>query len=95
MKESVIEKRLVKGVKELGGKCLKMVPTYDNGIPDRLVLYGGEAIFVEVKRPGKEPRKLQVLFAEELRRNGFTVKTLDSIEQVDIFVNNLSANNFL
>ena len=95
MRESVIEKRLVKGVKELGGKCLKMVPTYDNGIPDRLVLYQGKAIFVEVKRPGEEPRKLQILFAEELRRNGFTVKTLDSIEQVDIFVSNLSANNFL
>ena len=51
--EKDIEKRLVREVKKLGGLCLKWVSPGNSGVPDRIVLMpGGKAIFVELKRPG-------------------------------------------
>ena len=53
--EKDIEKRLVREVKKLGGLCLKWVSPGNSGVPDRIVLMpGGKAIFVELKRPGAE-----------------------------------------
>lgn len=91
MKESKIEKYLVDQVKALGGKAVKMIPTYENGIPDRLVLLAGKAAFVEVKSEGKKPEPLQVAYMAELERMGFNCWVLDSMEEVDWFVQTLRA----
>ncbi len=93
MRESTIESALRKGVEALGGKCLKMVPTYNNGIPDRLVLLDGVATFVELKKAGEKPRKLQIHFAKELQAVGFRTVTLDSIEGVAAFLEEI--NDFI
>jgi hypothetical protein len=50
--EKDIEKKLGVGVKKLGGWTLKLLPTFVSGLPDRLVLYKGRAIFVELKSSG-------------------------------------------
>lgn len=89
MRESVIESYLVSQVKKIGGKAIKMIPTYENGIPDRLVLFNGKAIFVELKAPGEEPRKLQVLYARELDLAGFPVSVIDTKAGVDAFIHDL------
>lgn len=88
-KESNIERLLVKEVKALGGKAVKMIPTYEAGIPDRLVLFKGHAIFVELKREGKNPRALQSLFMKELNGMGFQTEVIDSKEKVKEFLNYL------
>jgi hypothetical protein len=93
MKETVIERYLVAQVKKAGGKALKMVPTYDNGIPDRLVLLHGKTIFVELKAPGEEPRKLQALFLDELRRGGYDARVIDTKKQVDDFIKEIQNTN--
>ncbi len=80
MRESYIEKRFVKMCKEKGMKAIKMIPTYENGIPDRQVLYKGKSGFAELKAPGKHPDPLQVVYADNLRRAGFFVASVDSIE---------------
>jgi hypothetical protein len=52
------------------------------GWPDYLVLPGGgRVIFVEMKRPGEEPTKLQRHRHEELERKGYIVLVARSPEE--------------
>ena len=84
MREKEVEKKLVDEVKKRGGLCLKFVSPGFNGVPDRLLLLNkGKLSFVEVKRPGKKPRKLQVHCHNLLRRLGFQVFVLDDVSQIE------------
>jgi len=89
MKESPIERYLVAQVKKIGGKAIKLLPTYENGMPDRQVLYEGRSVFVELKATGKKPRALQVAFSKELAKVGFEVVVIDSKQGVDALVSGL------
>lgn len=89
MKESTLEKYLTKKVKDIGGKAVKMVPTFENGIPDRQVLYKGRTIFVELKKEGGKPAKLQVAFMKELNKHGFETRVIDTKEQVNQLISDL------
>ena len=84
MNEKIIERKLVKTVKNMGGICTKFIsPGYD-GVPDRIVLFpGGRIAFVEVKSPGKTLRPLQVRRKRQLELLGFKVYVLDAAEQID------------
>jgi hypothetical protein len=86
MKESKIEKYLVDQVKALGGKAIKMIPTYENGIPDRLVLLYGKSYFIELKKEGENPDPLQVAYMNELERMGFRCFVIDNKPDIDIFL---------
>lgn len=87
MRESTIEAYLRDRVKELGGKAYKFVSPGNDGVPDRLVcLPGGHVTFVELKAPGKESTRLQILQQEKLRSLGFVVEVIDSKENVDYFL---------
>lgn len=90
MEESRIEKYFKKQVEKIGGKAYKWNPTGVIGVPDRMVLLpGGKVVFVELKAPGKKLRKIQEYRAEELRRLGFQVECLDTIEKVGLFFKNM------
>ena len=89
IRESGIEKRLKKEVEKIGGKALKFVSPGTIGIPDRIVLYKGGTIFVELKSPGKKLRAMQEYRAKELRALGFRVEMIDTVAKVDSFVNEL------
>ena len=79
MREKTVEQRLVETVKENGGICPKFTSPGFDGMPDRLVLLPeGRMAFVEVKAPGKKPRKLQTARHRLLRRLGFKVYVLDN-----------------
>ena len=83
MKEKAIEKKLVQAVKAAAGIAPKLVSPGFDGMPDRIVLLpSGHIGFVEVKAPGEKPRPLQLARHEMLRRLGFQVYLLDSIEQI-------------
>ena len=78
--ESDIEKRLVAGVENLGGVCLKFG---QDGWPDRLVvLPQGRLIWVELKRPDGELATLQKWRIKTLRRLGQEVENPWTMEQV-------------
>lgn len=83
MREKEIERKLVQAVKQSGGICPKWVSLGTDGMPDRIVLLPhGKIGFVEVKRPGEEPRPLQKSRHGLLRRLGFQVFVLDKPEQI-------------
>lgn len=90
MREKEIEERLRKVVKKSGGIALKFMSPGFSGVPDRLVLMpGGQAIFVELKAPGKKARPLQMARHEMLRGLGFPVYVIDSMEGIEVFCNEI------
>lgn len=83
MREREIERKLVTVVKSCGGICPKFVSPGFDGMPDRVVLLPhGKIGFVEVKRPGEQPRPLQTARHRILRKLGFLVFVLDREEQI-------------
>ena len=84
MNEKIIERKLIKAAKNMGGLALKFIsPGYD-GVPDRIVLFpGGRIAFVEVKAPGKTLRPLQVRRKRQLESLGFKVYVLDDPGQIE------------
>lgn len=90
MKESekLLERKLVKNIKDVGGWCLKLPAIHHAGIPDRLCLFpGGEVVFVEVKTTNEKPKKLQLAIHRKLRKLGFTVLVIDKSTQIEDLVN--------
>ena len=90
MKETEIEKKLVRKVKAKGGIAPKFVSPSYAGMPDRLVLLpGGVFAFAELKAPGMKPRPLQVARHRMLRSLGFKVYVIDGTEQIEEVLNGL------
>lgn len=91
MRESTIEARLVKRVKELGGEVRKVQWVGRLGAPDRLVMLPGKPIvFVELKRQGglatfpKDAHERQQLREHaRMRAMGQRVVVIDSIEGIE------------
>lgn len=83
MRERTVEKTLVDRVKAKGGEVRKLRWVGRNGAPDRLVMLPGRLIFVELKAPGKKPRKNQEREHERLRRAGLEVAVVDSLVKVE------------
>ena len=84
MHERIIETKLTRAAKAMGGLALKFIsPGYD-GVPDRIVLFpGGRIAFVEVKAPGMTLRPLQVQRKRQLELLGFKVYVLDDPGQIE------------
>ena len=84
MNEKIIEKKLVKTVKNMGGMALKFISPGMDGVPDRIVLFpGGRMGFVELKAPRKKLRPLQMRRMAQICRLGFMVYVVDGQEQID------------
>ena len=80
-REKLIEQKLVKAVIARGGISPKFISPGFVGMPDRLVLMpGGKLFFAELKAPGKKPRPAQLKRHEMLRKLGFKVYVIDSME---------------
>ena len=93
MRESFIEEKLTKAVKQNGGVCWKFTSPGTAGVPDRIVLMpGGRIAFVEVKAPGEKPRPLQLSRHKLLRRLGFQVYVLDALEDIDKIIKEVMSN---
>lgn len=85
MLEKDIERRLVNGVRALGGRAYKFVSPGNIGVPDRLVvLPGGRVIFVELKteRGKLSPmQKVQLRQLSELGAKAVVLRGVDGVEQ--------------
>lgn len=83
MYEREIERKLVSRTKAMCGIAPKFTSPGFDGMPDRLILLpGGRMAFAELKAPGKKPRPLQETRHKLLRRLGFKVYVIDSVEQI-------------
>ena len=87
MKESAIEARLVRMVRERGGLCYKFVSPGNPGVPDRIVITpGGKTIYVELKTEAGRLANIQKWQQEEMKKRGVDVRVLHGLDQVKAFV---------
>jgi hypothetical protein len=92
MKERPVEAALVKGVKEKGGMCIKIMPIIA-GLPDRLaVLPGGRFFFVETKSPTGRLRPVQVAIIARLEALGAPVAVLHTPGEVRAWLADLEVD---
>lgn len=83
MRESKIEDKLKKAVKDMSGIAIKLISPSLDGLPDRLVLLpGGKFAFIELKAPGKKLRPLQIKRKRHLASLGFLVYCIDDTKQI-------------
>lgn len=99
MRESKIEKEVNKYAKSLGWNIYKFTSPGLKGVPDRLFLRSGIAVFIEFKAPNKIPNKIQIKRIKEIVTQGFTAKYIDNVidgkKLFDSFENyTLHSNNF-
>ncbi|EGQ3416640.1 VRR-NUC domain-containing protein [Staphylococcus pseudintermedius] len=94
MRESNIEKYLVRGVKKQNGLCLKWVAPGTRGVPDRIVIMPkGKTYYVEMKQPKGRTDPLQKYMHKQLEDRGHQVFTLCDKKQVDEFIKKVGAKD--
>lgn len=82
MLEKTVEKKCAALAKKRGYQFLKWQNTAQKGVPDRILIGPGIIEFVELKRPGGKPTKLQTAMHKKIdTAHGRTVCWLiDSVE---------------
>lgn len=81
--EKVLERKLVKWIKDIGGMSVKLKADYFAGLPDRMNLIpSGRIFFCELKTTGQKPTKLQELVHKQIRALGFKVYIVDSTDSM-------------
>ena len=78
MLEKQVEAKVFAWAKKNGVKTYKLGGTNNRGKPDRIFMANGETLFMELKRPGKEPTKLQWKEIMELRALGIHADWADT-----------------
>ena len=78
--------------RELGFYAIKMHGSAYSlkGIPDNLLLKDGRAFWIEFKRPGEEPTKIQLKRMAELAAVGCAVAVCTSAQEVHEFLTTVS-----
>lgn len=91
MYEKVYERRLVDGVKKLGGMCLKFVSPSTPGVPDRLIILPhGRIVFVEMKTETGRLSKIQRHVVGEMQKRGADVRVVKGRDEVDAILAGLA-----
>lgn len=87
MRESDIEKKLVREIRKLGGRAYKWVSPGNDGVPDRLIfLPGGVIIPVELKTKTGKLSKLQIAQIRTLTELGSCVTVIKGEEELEDFL---------
>lgn len=81
MLEKIVERYLVKKVRELGGQCWKWTGT--TGAPDRIVFLQSRVLFVEVKTKGGRLSEIQKHIHKVMGALGHDVHVVWSKKDVD------------
>lgn len=90
MKESQIEKSLVKRVRDCGGLCYKFVSPNNPGVPDRIIITReGRTVYVELKTEVGRLAKIQQWQIEQMRKRGADVRVARGIDEVKALVREL------
>ena len=91
MREKIIEEKLIKAIRLMGGLAPKFVSPGFDGVPDRLILLpNGRMAFAELKAPGKQLRPLQKRRKRQLETLGFRVFVIDNTDQIGGVLDELS-----
>lgn len=78
--ERTIVRRILDESKRLGWWCVKMHGNQYmmKGLPDILAIRGGRCVWMEAKRPGQEPTKIQLHVMRQLAAAGCPVAVVHS-----------------
>ena len=89
--ENEVEGHLRRRVEKVGGVCVKFLPDFARGFPDRIVLLpGGVLVWVETKRPpGGVLSPVQKVRDVRLRRLGQRVEGVWTKDQADDLIDSL------
>jgi len=91
MIELRVEDHFKRRVKETGGEVRKVVWPARRGAPDRLAGWeNGRHGLVELKRPNGKAESHQLREHARLRKIGFRVDVLDTIEAVDAYIEDMT-----
>lgn len=92
IKESDIEKYLIKLCKKQNYFTTKFVSPGLNGVPDRLVITPYQTLFIELKKPKMATRALQNAVIRQMRRSGAIVYRADTKYKLDEIISYLKQN---
>ena len=81
--EKNVQRDCIKWLEGRGWIVTKMGLNSQRGWPDLLALRNGQAVFIEVKRPGGQLAPLQVEMAKRLHRACFVVLCVDDVKQFE------------
>ena len=85
-KEKKVEAYLKKEIAKLGGLSMKWTCPSFRGVPDQIVMYGGQLWFVELKTCKGALTPLQSKCHQMLGDQGFQVTNLFGADDVDRFI---------
>ena len=90
--EREVESRLSDLVRdELSGECVKFIPDFKRGFPDRLaILPGGKVVWIAAKAAGLRESGAQRIAHAKLRRLGHRVEIVWTKEQAEDLVARLA-----
>lgn len=87
MLEREVEKKLVDGVRRMGGRAYKFVSPGNDGVPDRIVVLPDTApMFVELKTESGKLSSLQKVQITRLEKLGQNVRVLCGAKDVENFL---------
>ena len=87
MKESAIESKLVRMVRERGGLCYKFVSPNQPGVPDRIIITPeGRVVFVELKTEIGRLAKIQKWQIGEMQKRNADVRVVRGLEEAKALV---------
>ncbi|MBD5583994.1 MAG: VRR-NUC domain-containing protein [Clostridia bacterium] len=93
--EGKIEDYFLKKCKENGILCWKFTSASQNGVPDRILIYDGQVVFVELKAPGETPRPDQLAIHRMIRRHRAVVLVSDDNRTSDEIIDRLLDHEFI
>ena len=87
--EKDVEAKVVQLAESLGYITFKVSPFSQRGWPDRVFIHRfGSHIYIELKRGGKKPRKLQRYRIQQLEERGVEVHWTDQYHVVEHILTN-------
>lgn len=84
MKESQIQRLIIKKLEKDGWLVVKIISCTKAGWPDLQAHRAGITIFLEIKRAGGKPSQLQLYRHDELIKQGFKVLVCDNHDNLII-----------
>lgn len=86
MVEKDVETYFVKQATNIGALVWKLTSPSTSGVPDRLFIKAGKVVFVELKRPKGNLRKLQEYRRNQLIKQGLRVECLNDKASINRFI---------
>lgn len=87
--ESQVEGTLVRYAAKKGVLTFKFSSPSHRGVPDRIFMCNGNVLFLEIKRPGERPTKLQEHTLRAIRQSGVAADWVDNEDDGKAFVDSL------